>query len=574
MAQLFSKLPPKRRRIYYAILALCIAIGSTLLHLPSLKGELVTDDLVLVSDFDRRGCGPDPAECFHNLIGHFYYRPMLSASFALGQKFHNNDAVWFHLENLLLHFLAVLACAGAFRCIFRRRYTALIATAIVAFHPFNVTVTTWIGGRTDTMALGFMALYALGVMQAGRRIRLLAHLPASKRGAALGAAICWVVVSTIALLASVFTKEQSMGLLFLAPLMAMGLRWNRRRKQPFPYWTAIYLVPVGIFAVVAHSVLQSLDFDHANWSAARHIEMVGRTMSYYASEFFLPTVNDQHVSTIGPWNETEIPRAIIGYIAAVLWCIAVVRTWSNRKARLCLVWASLCIGTVLNVIPIPNALAAPFRTAVAMFGVSGFLALLLSPDELPLPASERLRQAVPRMRVIGGLFLAIWYLAVSIIDVPNWYNEWTYVKAQVAADPNFVCARATVASGLMLHGDKQGALERYNECMDMLFGKGTQPEQYPEMLRSDRMLPVMQSMSTLRYRPIQYIPQVIRERGLVLLALNRYQEAARDMRAVLAVTADDQRAREALVTCYLNMGQKEQAEAVRTMQDVLSHRPL
>ncbi len=571
----FSALPASRRNLWFVIIALCIALGSTLLHFPSLKGQLVTDDLVLVSDFDRRGCGDkDPVGCFHNLIGHFYYRPMLSASFAFGQMFHNNDSVWFHRENLAMHLFAVLACIWAFRLLFRRRHTALIAGAVVAFHPFNVTVTSWIGGRTDTMALGFMAVYALGVMQAGRRIRLMQHIPAKRKLPGRAGAVLWASVAAIALLASVFTKEQSMGLLFLAPMLAMGVKGASHRKKPFPYWTAVYLIPVGIFAVVAHSVLQYLDFDHADWSIPQHIEMVGRTMSYYASEFFLPTVNDQHVSTIGPWNQSEILRALIGYAAAVLWCVCVVRTWKNRQARLCLLWASLCIGPVLNVIPIPNALAAPFRTAVAMFGVSGCLALLLSPDEVKLKAGSRLAALAPRLRLAAGACLAALYLTVTVMDVPNWMSEWTYVQAQVAADPNFVCARASVASGYALRGDLQGALSRYNVCLEMLFGKDTPVEKYADMLRAPHMLPVMQSMSTLRYRPLQYIPQVIRERGKVLLALKRYEEAARDFRAVLTVSADDTDARTALVSCYRSLGQNEQAEAVKSMQDVLAHHPL
>ena len=582
----------RRSRLFF-VYSLCISLLSTALHLPSLKGQLITDDLVLVADFDRRGCGPNPLDCFSNLIGHFYYRPMLPASFALGQKFHDNNPVWFHAENLVMHFLAVMVAFYAFRAIFRRRSTALAAGLLLSMHPVNVTVTSWIGGRTDTMALGFMALYALGTCRAGRLLRLRSCLPAAHplRARMLTPGISWIVTSTSALLAAVFTKEQSIGLVFLAPMLALPL-WGptlhlfkgssvrngkKARSVPgkkLPYWTAIYLLPVVIFLLVIINVMKELNFDHAGWSAAMHIEMVGRTLCYYASEFFLPTVSDQHISTIGAWHAHQYDRALMGYLAATLWVALLVRFWADKRLRLLMLWASLSIGTVLNVVPIPNALAAPFRTAVAMFGVAGLLAIAFSPAEFPV-RSARLRAIItPAARRAAMALMLAWYLVVTLQDIPNWMSEWTYSSAEMNADPNFVCARASVASGKFLRKDYRGALEEFDTCMEMLFGKDTPVESYVSMLRSPNMLPVMQSMSTLRYRPIQYIPQVIRERGRTLQILGRNDEAIRNLRVVLAITPDDTVARDALVASYLAIGKPEQAESVRRMEDVLMGKPL
>lgn len=502
---------------------------------------------------------------------------MLPATFAFGQKFHDNRPIWFHAENLAMHFLAILAAFYAFREVFRRRRTAIIAGTLLALHPVNVTITSWIGGRTDTMALGFMALYALGVMRLGRIMRVeqrqrhLGKPPRMRK-----ALILWLSLSLLSLLAAIFTKEQSMGLVFLAPLMAMSVRGAvvSSRKRRFPFWTAVYLLPAAVFLLVVLNVMKELNFDHSGWSVPLHIEMVGRTLAYYASEFFLPTVNDQHVSTIGAWSVHLYARAAIGYIVAVAWVTLIVRYWSIRRVRLLMLWSSLCIGTVLNVIPIPNALAAPFRTAVAMFGISGLLAALLSCGEFIAISRQDRNPIIAQLKLAGIAGLFIWYLSVTAMDLPNWQNEWTYSQAEVRADPNFVCARASVGSGWYRRGNYTAALAKFDECTDMLFGRETSPDEYVKMLRSPEMLPVMQSMSTLRYRPMQYIPQVIRERGRTLKALGRYDDAIKNLRASLTVSPDDTDARTALADCYDAIGKHDQAQSVRRMEDVLQGKPL
>ena len=137
------------RRRWFPLLSLGIIIASTALQLSCIKGDAVIDDKRLIADFDGRGCGADPADCFRNMMFGFYYRPGLSASIAIGQKLHDNRPIWFHLENLALHALAVAMALWMFRLLFKRRVTALVAGLLFAIHPIQVCFTTFIGGEQN-----------------------------------------------------------------------------------------------------------------------------------------------------------------------------------------------------------------------------------------------------------------------------------------------------------------------------------------------------------------------------------------------------------------------------------------
>ena len=154
--------------------------------------QKVIDDNDLIYSKEQRGCGPDPIECFHHPVFLLYYRPLFTATFAVGDIVHpkltdavnavrrvlpialrgplmrSDDTLWFHLENMALHGVVCALAFWFFSLLFRRERPALLAGLVFSLHPLQVTVTTFIGGRPDSMALFFLLLFVIGAWNATR----------------------------------------------------------------------------------------------------------------------------------------------------------------------------------------------------------------------------------------------------------------------------------------------------------------------------------------------------------------------------------------------------------------------
>ncbi len=580
------------RKRWFLFLSILVVLVSTLLQLSSIKGGAVIDDRRLIHDYEGRGCGANPMDCFQNMMFGFYYRPFPIAIIAIGQRLHDDRPMWFHIENLVLHAAAVFVALWMFRLLFKRRKAALIAGLFYAFQPIQVCYTSFIGGRDESLVALCILLFAIGVRNAGRRIALLRRVNGP---AAMTKIVAWIGFSLIGLLGAEFSKEQVVPLVLLAPLLAMPLRVRSRsdrssRKTKLqkartcpvtqlsrPYWTLIYIVPVALFLFAAHSALHDIDYVNAPWSTAMRIEMVGRTLWSYTTIYLFPTVGTMHLTTLGAWEPPQILVTLLGYTSLGIWIALMACNWSNRPRRILMLWASLGIFLCLNVIPVPTQFASPYRAGIPLFGIAGLVGSFVAPDDF------RTRSFAPWYRIVTGPMvtaalvagMTVWFAIVSFEDVPNWHDEYVLMKAEVAADPNFVCARAALASYDLQYGQLGDAKKQFDRCLVQLFGPNSTPDRYVEMIRSPAMVRTLQSASTLRYyRPVQYIPQIIRERGRTLLALNRPADALPDLRAALQINSADTLARTDLETCYRQLHDDRQADAVHRMDDVLLGRKL
>ena len=73
--------------VHYLNLSLLIVFVSTLAQVGALACGAVIDDLDLLYNPARRGCGSHPLECFQHPVFGLYYRPLMTATFAAGVAF-------------------------------------------------------------------------------------------------------------------------------------------------------------------------------------------------------------------------------------------------------------------------------------------------------------------------------------------------------------------------------------------------------------------------------------------------------------------------------------------------------
>ncbi len=616
--------PAVLRRKWFPSLAFVIVVICTLMQIGCLHNGLVIDDYTLVGAVDGRGCADTAASCFRGKLFNLYYRPMLTSSFRYVQThhWHNDHPFWYHLENLLLFAVVLSLAAVLFRRILKRVLPALIATAIFGLHPVQVCVTTFIGGRTDLLALVFILPYTLALITASRLWRASMRLKQHQQSLRLRTALL-VIFSAACLTGAAFSKEQTIPLMLLLPVF-VGVRLkihgkNTHTRHPIPIWLAVYPLAVGIYLRASYLVIGHDQLPKAPWSAALRVEMVGRSIWYFTKVFLFPTITVLHLSTLGAWDVPQPSVEAGGFLFAVgfVWILAISRT--DKRASIMLYWLLLTIFTCINLVPIPSQFASPYRAEIPLFGFAGAVSWLLCKACAAL--SKRYDGLLVRQEALALALLApalTWFTWTIQADVPQWHDEMALMNAEVTSDPNFVIARAAYANYWSfppvpgVKPDYERSLIAYRTCVDQLFGPGVPVSKYAELAAAPAMVRTLKSGSGLRYEPSVYLPQVVRGFGGVYHNKQMFPEAIelysaavqmeptepttisalvdlcgrmarkasgsfdhqgviKYCRIALSVMPDNADARRLLISEYRITGQKAKADAVFRQEDRFTH---
>ena len=541
-----------------------IALLSCLLMLGGVTQTEVIDDHALLHQREMRGCGKNPLDCFRHPQFGLYYRPILGASFSVGENLHGLKPFPFHVENLILHGVVVLLGGWFFLLLFRKSAPAIIATALFALHPLQVTTTVFIGGRTDQILLFFLFLFGVGAIK-------------SESGSSR---IGWRLLSIFGYLGAMFSKEQCLLLPILVPLLAIcGAEKSEKRddsEESFSLantlrsavktpWLWFYLPPAILYFVCAAKAIppealrtlagQKLG-DELRWTPLLHLEMILRTNWYYVKSIFFPTPAVLHISSVGAW---DIPQPAVCFASVVSATVFFVFAWKRRKEvelTTLNLWIVLTLIPCLNFIPISSQFVACYRAVPPLLGVSGVLGLLLS--KLVSSETMELRRKIAGWCMVGGVAMVL--SALMLADIPNWKGDLEISLAEAIADPNFVPGVSGVGGMLQKEGKFREAIVWYDRAAEAYFpGTKTAEERIAQRLTPE-FRRRMKSRSGLRWSIQEMIGGTFRGRGGCQQNLKNYAAAISDYRVVLAFNPDDDEVREALVTCANQTGDMREAE--------------
>lgn len=206
---------------------------------------------------------------------HAYYRPLVTASFALDWALGGGTPAVFHLSNLLLH-LAV--CSLVFVFALRRGGHALTAAAVAMLFGVMPRLTesvTWVVGRTDVIAT--LAVLAGAWLASSRspRVRPLA---------------------AVVLLLGLLAKEVALlGLALVAAERLLCVRSGQSRlREEAPLLSALVVVSLA-------------------WLALRSASGVATPLVVHDAATFLAGLGHYAVMVLTPWR----PMAQIGFIKEV-----------------------------------------------------------------------------------------------------------------------------------------------------------------------------------------------------------------------------------------------------------------
>jgi len=189
----------------------------------TLGGGLFMDDHFFLREIHRLGGITRTVEDLQGnwlgFIGFPYYRPMVTASFALDHALFGLDPWGYHLTNVLLHLANALLVLMLVRRLYPAggRLGALAAALLFATHPVHPNAVGWVAARSDLLA----GVGALGM--------LVAYQKAWSGGRWLA------LVAGVGLFAlAVLSKESGVVAVALVLFLPAAVGWRRRLLTLLP----------------------------------------------------------------------------------------------------------------------------------------------------------------------------------------------------------------------------------------------------------------------------------------------------------------------------------------------------
>jgi tetratricopeptide (TPR) repeat protein len=378
---------------------------------PLILGSPLVERVASLSDYLRNpfwnGLGGRP-------VSTGYYRPLVTASFALDQRLHAGNAAGFHLTNLAFHALNALLLYAVIRRTGTRAATCALVAACWALLPRLAEVAAWISGRTDAIATA-------AVLAA-----LLAWGPSFRRRLA----------SALLLGVGMFAKESTLaGVVAVAALEVSAVDDPRRRLRsilvsvvPLLAASALYLV-ARVRAVGMHAVGESL-----GWKRGLVVLEALGTYTLMLLDPLRPRAAIGRVGVVTPLGLAAGVMTLVG-VALFVW-------WRGRRLR---GWQACgLLLAVFGLLPVVQLVPIPVRTLAAdrfLYLPAAGLAIALGSALDRLLGARRVSWAAA-CAVLAVLFVAANRRAAV------WSDEVTFWVTTYNETPSYNSAPATEFTGV------------------------------------------------------------------------------------------------------------------------------
>jgi len=213
---------------------LWVLLAAVLPSLGTLGAGWISDDAVILGYVHRGGSARDWLGPQYDLVTVTFWRPLVTASWALQEALFGVWALPYRVLNLAGHALAALCAAGIVRLLGGGRTGALAAGLAFALFPEQGGTVTWVAGRVDSLTLPFFAGALLAAL--GRRPVLAA---AAAFAACASKETAFVLPGWALALGWALGSPEAPG----APgrAQAAGARWRSAVRVALPVFSAVLL---------------------------------------------------------------------------------------------------------------------------------------------------------------------------------------------------------------------------------------------------------------------------------------------------------------------------------------------
>lgn len=365
---------------------------------------------------------------------HAYYRPVVTASYALDASVFGVAPSGYHATNVLLHLVATGLLHALLVRARLRKEVALVAALVFAVHPALVQAVAWVPGRNDLL-LGVFALLAV-----------ITHARAVAAPTSRGA-VAWRGAHLASFALAMFTKETAI----VVPLVALA--WTRLVERPegstrsrngaLATWVGWTLV-IGAFGSARHCVLEAAGASTSlDWRAPMHHLSV---LVSSAGKILLP-VSLAPIATI---DDTASWPGVAAVLVLLVLLVLLVRRGGKVRSPV------IAFGAIVYVLALAPTLFTP-----------GSLVL---ENRLYLPAVGMIiviAELADKARLERGVAIAIGSvttlaLAALTFGYASAYRDpLAFGKAAVKGSPTSPLAHFTLGQARQLRGELEAAIGEY-----------------------------------------------------------------------------------------------------------------
>ncbi len=445
-----------------------------LINLNALHNEFLSwDDALLVTENPRvqadglrglfRVLSPSDALAGRTIE----YLPLRDLGYALIFYFRGLSPVTYHLVQIVAH---AVACSLLFWC--ARPWVgdtpAVVAAFLFAVHPVHVESVVWISCLKDP-AFASCALLAVGLYFRSQR-----GTPARRRLSYAGA--------LLATLAALGFKQIAVAIPAL--LFAVDFAFARRRtastflyKLPF---VLVVLAVLPLYVVIgsrAHVIV-------APPGGTRFTGFL--TMTYVYAQYLGKLVAPFALSAryvVRPVITVGDPRFLVSIAVIVAaWLVAFVARRQTRVPLFVLLWITISLLPVMNILPIPIEMADRYLYLPSVGFVIGVGAGVVA---LMKRAGRAMRVAIATATLALG---AVWG-ANSITGNEVWKNDVTVWTSVLARFPDFYIGRTSLGAAYLRRGDVAAAERELRTSIATFPGDATAYLDLGMLLRGQKRYP-------------------------------------------------------------------------------------
>jgi len=506
------------KKNYTLVYVVVIVLLTFIAYSNSFKGEFLNwDDNVyinnseLIKDFSSDGIQKMFTE-YHNSN----YHPLTTLSFGIQYRLSDEDPVFFHIINFILHLINTLLVFYLLLLISKRPEVAFIVSLFFGIHPMHVESVSWISEHKDLLYTFFYI---------GALISYVIYIRNTRR-------VLYLLLSLILFSLSLFSK--SAAVIFPLALILFDYYYKRKlsitlivEKVPFFTLSVIF----GLLAIYSQQSDSSLDM--LDYSLVDRLFLSAYAVVYYIFKLFVPSsLSAMHYYPLKSGNFLPF-----GYYLApllILLIIYAVRKSGKFKKELIFGLGFYLINLllVIQIVPVGRAIVAERYTYVPYIGLFFIIGqfLIMVADNKFKSASKLKTPLIAILVLYAIIFTAIswnrnnvWKDSTNLLndiikkypdrgfayfargnirvnkkdvngayadynkaleldpDIPNAYHsrallQYTLKQDPVAAmndynkaielSPEFITAYNDRGSLKYRMGDYQGALEDYNIAID------------------------------------------------------------------------------------------------------------
>ncbi|MGA2323002.1 MAG: tetratricopeptide repeat protein [Sedimentisphaerales bacterium] len=490
--------------------------------------------------------------------------PLVWLSLMLDRSVLGVGAGEFHLVNVALHIVNTVLLFWVLKRYSKSLWPSFFVAALFGLHPLHVESVAWVTERKDVLSTLFWMLTMLAYARYVER-----------RTAGRYITVC--VTFALGLMAKSMLVTLPLVLLLMDywPLKRL---WPEEKKNGFTVGHLLFekfpLVVMSVLVCVITIVAQKSGGSVAKISIVPLGQRIGNALiSYcqYLIKMFWPV--DLAVFYPHPANSLVGWKVVASLAALLAITIAVILLRRHRYLLVGWFWYLGTLLPVIGIVQVGGQAMADRYTYVPLTGIFIILAWLAG----DIVVQRRLRQVLAG--VAGSVILGVLGV-MTFVQVSYWRDTMSLFTHCAAVTPDNVIVREYLGIGFAREGDAEAALREFKEAlrfeptdirtfynignMLVLLGRTDEAIEYYDRvlelkpgdadtciaLASTRIIKGETELALDSYREgLKYHPEntVLRgELALVLLQLNRLDEAITELEQVVKIKADS--------TTYCNLG--------------------